>query len=166
MKILSWNCRGLSRPAAVRSLRALIHDHAPDVLFLFETKISLSQVSATLNRLGFFLISQVASCGSSGGLALSLRGLVLILNAFSLPKTLSLHGVILIPPIPLGSSHVFMDPLTKDIGRPFGTCSLLLVTILIPFGYAQVTSMLCCLKMKKWVVGRLLSLQIQVLRAS
>ena len=73
MKILSWNCRGLSRPTVVRSLRALIRDHASDVLFLSETKISPSQVSVTLNRLGFFLISQVASCGFSGGLALTQR---------------------------------------------------------------------------------------------
>jgi hypothetical protein len=73
MKILSWNCRELSRPAAVQTLRRLICDQSPDILFLTETKSSPPQVSATLNRLGFFLMSQVAPIGSSGGLVLSWR---------------------------------------------------------------------------------------------
>jgi hypothetical protein len=71
MKILSWNCRGLSRPAVVLTLRRLIRDQSPDVLFLSETKSSPSQVSAALNRLGFFLMTQVAASGSSGGLVLT-----------------------------------------------------------------------------------------------
>jgi exonuclease III len=73
MKLLSWNCRGLSRPAAVRTLRRLIRDQSPDILFISETKSSPSQVSATLNRLGFLLMTQVAAVGSSGGLVLSWR---------------------------------------------------------------------------------------------
>ncbi|XP_059430102.1 uncharacterized protein LOC132163748 [Corylus avellana] len=73
MKILSWNCRGISRPAAVRGLRALIRANSPDVLFLSETKTSPSQVSSILNRLGFYLMTQVASIGSSGGLVLAWR---------------------------------------------------------------------------------------------
>jgi exonuclease III len=73
MKLLSWNCRGLARPAAVQTLRRLIRDLSPDILFISETKIYPPQVSATLNRLGFFLISQVAASGSSGGLALAWR---------------------------------------------------------------------------------------------
>jgi exonuclease III len=73
MKILSWNCKGLSRPTAVQTLRRLICDQSPDILFLTETKSSPLQVSATLNRLGFFLMSQVAPIGSNGGLVLSWR---------------------------------------------------------------------------------------------
>jgi hypothetical protein len=73
MKILSWNCRGLSRPTAVRSLRLLIRENSPEILFLSETKSSPSQVSSILNSLGFFLICQVAPVGSRGGLALSWR---------------------------------------------------------------------------------------------
>jgi exonuclease III len=58
MKILAWNCRGLARPVAVWTLRRLIRDQSPDILFLSETKISPPpEVSATLNRLGFFLMS-------------------------------------------------------------------------------------------------------------
>jgi hypothetical protein len=39
MRILSWNCKGLSRPAVVLTLRRLIWDQSPDIIFLFETKI-------------------------------------------------------------------------------------------------------------------------------
>jgi hypothetical protein len=45
----------------------------PLMSYFFLKQKSPPQVSATLNRLGFFLISQVASCGASGGLALSWR---------------------------------------------------------------------------------------------
>ena len=51
MKILSWNYMRLSRPVAIQNLRRLI--------------------CATVNRLGFFLMSQVALIGFSGGLVLS-----------------------------------------------------------------------------------------------
>jgi exonuclease III len=85
MKILSWNCRGLARPAMVLTLRRLIRDQSPDLLFLSETKISPSQVSATLNKLGFFLMSQVPASGLSGGLVLSWRPGV-DLECFSLNK--------------------------------------------------------------------------------
>ena len=70
-EIFSWNCRGLARPAAVRTLRRLIRDQSPDILFISEAKISPPQVSTTLNRLGFFLMSQVAASSSNGGLALA-----------------------------------------------------------------------------------------------
>jgi exonuclease III len=73
MKLLSWNCRGLSRPAAVCTLRRLIRDQSPDILFISETKSSPPQVSVTLNRLGFFLMTHVVAIGSSGGLVLSWR---------------------------------------------------------------------------------------------
>jgi exonuclease III len=68
MEILSWNCRGLSRHAAIRTLRRLIRDQSPDTLFIPETKISPPHVFATLSKLGFFLMSQVVAFGSSGRL--------------------------------------------------------------------------------------------------
>ena len=71
MKILSWNYRGITRPAAVRSLRALIKANAPDVIFLSETKSLPSLVSLILNHLGFYLMTHVASIGSCGGLVLA-----------------------------------------------------------------------------------------------
>jgi hypothetical protein len=87
MRILAWNCRGLARPAAVRTLRRLIRDQSPDILFLSKTKIS-PQVSATLNRLGFFLVSQVVATGINGGLVLSWR-LGIELECFVLNKNIS-----------------------------------------------------------------------------
>ena len=71
MKIFSWNCRGISRPSAIRCLRVLIHDNRPEILFLFETKSPLSLVSSILNQLGFFSMSHVAPTSSSGGLVLA-----------------------------------------------------------------------------------------------
>jgi exonuclease III len=73
MKFLSWNCRGLSRPSAIRSLRVLIRNFSPDVIFLSETKIAPPHATDILHRLGFYLISQVASSGSRGGLLLAWR---------------------------------------------------------------------------------------------
>jgi exonuclease III len=37
MKILSWNCRGLSTPSAIPNLRNIAQGHKPDILFLSET---------------------------------------------------------------------------------------------------------------------------------
>ena len=73
MKILSWNCRGISHPTAVRGLRALIRANNPDILFLFKTKSSPSFVSSILNQLGFYSMSHVAPIGSCGGLVLTWR---------------------------------------------------------------------------------------------
>jgi exonuclease III len=39
MKILSWNCRGLGNPDAVRAYKKLIKSNCPDVVFLMETKL-------------------------------------------------------------------------------------------------------------------------------
>ncbi|GLT65413.1 hypothetical protein SLA2020_378480 [Shorea laevis] len=70
MKLLSWNCRGLSRDSAIRSLRVLIRNTSPDVIFLSETKTAPPSASAILNRLGFYLISQVPPSGSRGDFCL------------------------------------------------------------------------------------------------
>ena len=73
MKILSWNCRGISHPTAVCGLRALIRANSSDILFLSETKISSSLVSPILNHLGFYLMTHVAPSGTCGGLVLAWR---------------------------------------------------------------------------------------------
>lgn len=36
--ILCWNCRGLGSPEAIRSLRNLIRQNSPNIIFLCETK--------------------------------------------------------------------------------------------------------------------------------
>ena len=71
MKIISWNCREISRPAVVRSLRVLIRYNNLEVLFLSETKASPSLSSFILNQLGFYSMAHVAHSGLSGGLVLA-----------------------------------------------------------------------------------------------
>jgi len=46
MKILSWNCRGLGNPAAVRALRKILKITCPDVVFLSETKLNNADTKA------------------------------------------------------------------------------------------------------------------------
>ena len=73
MKILSWNCKGISRPTVVCGLKALIRANNLDILFLFKTKTSPSLVTSILNRLGYYSMSHVAPIGSCGGLVLVWR---------------------------------------------------------------------------------------------
>ena len=73
MKILSWNCRRISRSAVVRGLKALIRANNLDILFLSETKYPPSLVSFIMNHLGFYSMTRVASNGSSGCLVLAWR---------------------------------------------------------------------------------------------
>ena len=67
MKILSWNCRGLSRAFAICSLRDKIRTHSPDVLSLSETKLQPTHVTVILNSLGFFMMLHTSPSGSKGG---------------------------------------------------------------------------------------------------
>jgi len=41
MIVLSWNCRGLGNPQAVRSLCRMVKTKKPNLVFLTETKVSL-----------------------------------------------------------------------------------------------------------------------------
>jgi hypothetical protein len=141
MKILSWNCRGLSRPAAVLTLRRLIRDQSPHVLFLSETKSSPSQVSAALIRLGFFLMTQVATSGSSGGLVLTWRPGV-DLECFISNKNNISAWCYSDPPTLHGSSLVSMVLLKEVIEWFFGIPLQPLGMALKPLGFALVTSTL------------------------
>jgi hypothetical protein len=73
MKLLAWNCRGLTRASAIRSLRGNIRLHSPDILFMSETKTLIPHATVILNRLGFFLMSHAPPTGSKGGLLLAWR---------------------------------------------------------------------------------------------
>jgi hypothetical protein len=73
MKTLAWNCRGLTRPSAIRSLRVQVRKHSPDVLFLSETKTLPSVASNILNNLGYYSLVHVPPVGSKGGLLLAWR---------------------------------------------------------------------------------------------
>ena len=44
MKFISWNCRGLGNPRAVRELGELIRTSHPDFVFLVETLVNSSKI--------------------------------------------------------------------------------------------------------------------------
>ena len=69
MRLTIWNCRGMARPAAARSLRALERRFNPDIVFLSETKVNSS--GSLLNQLGFVNFVEWPSCGRRGGLAMA-----------------------------------------------------------------------------------------------
>lgn len=73
MNILAWNCRGLARPAAIRTLRALVRDSQPDVVFLAETKLTDAQVKKMLYNLGFPFLVSIPPVNIAGGLCLAWR---------------------------------------------------------------------------------------------
>jgi hypothetical protein len=68
MLVLSWNCRGLARPAAFRSLRALVRLNNPDCIFLMETKSSVEIMTEITSSLGFTHAVFVPPIVSAGGL--------------------------------------------------------------------------------------------------
>lgn len=70
MRIISWNCKGLGNPFAVRSLHHLVKSQGPRVLFLMETKLNVSSMERFRVTLGFNSVFVVPSAGSSGGLAM------------------------------------------------------------------------------------------------
>jgi exonuclease III len=39
MRILSWNCRGLKKAAAIRALLDVVNRRSPDIIFLSETHL-------------------------------------------------------------------------------------------------------------------------------
>jgi hypothetical protein len=134
MKILSWNYRGITHLAAIRSLRALIRANAPDVFFLFETKSLPSLVSPIMNHLGFYLMTHVAPVGSCGGLVLAWRAGV-ELESFITNKNNISFWCLSDPPTLLGYFLVYIALQKRRTKLLFGTLSLLLVRILLVLGF-------------------------------
>jgi exonuclease III len=65
MKILSWNCRGLGKPSAVRDLRQIIKAHQPNIVFLTETKFQSSDFLVRTNSFGKFFSNFIVDCTMS-----------------------------------------------------------------------------------------------------
>jgi exonuclease III len=61
MRLLSWNCRGLGNPFAVRSLHFVVKTQGPGVLFLMETKLGMEGLRV---KLGYSNVFTVPNHGS------------------------------------------------------------------------------------------------------
>ncbi|PNX97372.1 ribonuclease H, partial [Trifolium pratense] len=73
MKILSWNCRGLSTPSAIPNLRNIAQGHQPDILFLSETLSKAHTMERIRVDLKFNSCLSVDVEGRSGGLSVMWR---------------------------------------------------------------------------------------------
>jgi hypothetical protein len=73
MKLISWNCRGLGNPEAVRDLQQMVKEKKPTLLFLMETKSRQNYMEVIRVKLGFDGLFNVDPVGRSGGLALLWR---------------------------------------------------------------------------------------------
>lgn len=76
MRCLSWNCRGLGNPSAVRALKKLLKAQCPDIVFLMETRLKIDDKKAKSTLLCgplsncFMIDCNYVNGHRSGGLAL------------------------------------------------------------------------------------------------
>ena len=68
--VLSWNCRGAGKPAAVQELREFARKFAPTVLCIVETQISEARVEALAATFGFDNSYAINSQWRSGGIGM------------------------------------------------------------------------------------------------
>ena len=73
MSVLAWNCRGLGSSPAVRILSDEVKAKNPVLVFLSETKASVSRIKGLQRKLEFTQGIAVPSDGQSGGLAMLWR---------------------------------------------------------------------------------------------
>jgi exonuclease III len=76
MKILSWNCRGLSTPSAIPNLRSIAQGNQPDILFLSETLSKAHTMEKIRVGLNFNSCLSIDVEGRSGGLSVMWRSSV------------------------------------------------------------------------------------------
>ena len=74
MSTLSWNCRGLGNPRAIRALKDIIKVKGPKIVFLMETKLNSKRMMQLKQKFGFQNGFAVDCVGKSGGLALLWAG--------------------------------------------------------------------------------------------
>ncbi|XP_042974736.1 uncharacterized protein LOC122306373 [Carya illinoinensis] len=70
MRILSWNCRGLGNPRTVQTLRMIVKEKMPDVVFHMETKLPYGRADGIAKTLKFEGCCVSEAVGRSGGLIL------------------------------------------------------------------------------------------------
>lgn len=70
MSIISWNCRGLGNPRAIRALSYLLREKDPMLVFLIETKKQSKNMDWIICKISFDNGFYVDSKQASGGLAL------------------------------------------------------------------------------------------------
>ena len=70
MNCISWNCRGMGRPRAVRELTKLVKKHSPTIVFLMETKAKDSFIKNLCSKLQLENVHVVPRQNTGGGLAL------------------------------------------------------------------------------------------------
>ena len=68
MIIIMWNCQGASQPKFLAVLKAMIHDHKPDILTIVEPRISGSKADKIIRKLNFPFSHRVEASGFSGGI--------------------------------------------------------------------------------------------------
>ena len=95
MITLSWNCRGLARAMAKRTLWVI----DPNVIFLFEAKIPIRKCSRFLMSLGFYNLDSVDSRGKKGGLVVGWK------NGFDIEINYKCSNVF--------NGLIFLDPLNE-----------------------------------------------------
>jgi hypothetical protein len=135
MRFLAWNCRGLSRASAIRSLRGKIRKHSPEVIFLSEIKTVPSAAAVILNGLGYFNMAYVSPSGSIGGLLLVCRHGVDI-DCFSVSVNKINAWCYSDPPPPtlLGYFLVFMVLLINNLNMCFGSLFCIRACVIMDLG--------------------------------
>ncbi|WCJ39584.1 hypothetical protein M5689_020562 [Euphorbia peplus] len=73
MKTLSWNVQGLGNPWTVRTLRKLVRENCPNIIFLMETRLKKNEFRVVEQVLGEFHVFVVNAVGLSGGLIFAWR---------------------------------------------------------------------------------------------
>ncbi|KAK9996993.1 hypothetical protein SO802_021679 [Lithocarpus litseifolius] len=91
MIIMSWNCRGLGNRWAVRVLTDLVRKKGPTILFLMETKLSVSEMQPIKAELDFPSMLVVPSVRRSGGLVLLWKNEVVVDTQTYSPNHIDVH---------------------------------------------------------------------------
>lgn len=75
MKILSWNCQGLTSPLTVRTLKNWCWKERSEIVFVMESKIDSIRLEVIRSRCGFTSSINLSCSGLSGGMGLWWRNL-------------------------------------------------------------------------------------------